>query len=207
MPTPRAGWRLAWPSVKRAPDAEDKLVEALQAGQPARTVDAALDDLLASSSSSTTTAPRLDPQPWVVAHTRGPLTWRLFTLSGRGKALASQAIDTASSSVVSRAESFGGALLSTAVGTLAPRADDPATFDVYVTGAEVAVGAGVDGAGVMKEDTTIKTTTTPAGAPRGWSLRLPISGKGTFRVEYAGRRLRVFRGSGGLAVQVRPGVL
>ena len=93
------------------------------------------------------------------------------------------------------------ALLATAVGTVAPRPNDPATFDVYVTGADLAAWAAVDGAGVAKQPAG-----TAAGQPAR-SVRLPVRGKGTFRVEYAGRRLRVFRGSGGLAVQVRPGVL
>ena len=69
-----------------------------------------------------------------------------------------------------------------------------------VTGVTLEVGAAVDGAG--------RPVTTAAGGKkagaRPWSLRLPIRGAGSFRVEYAGRRLRVFRGSGGLAVQVRP---
>ena len=102
---------------------------------------------------------------------------------------------------MSRAETLGGALLATAVGTVAPRPNDPATFDVYVTGADLAAWAAVDGAGVAKQPAG-----TAAGQPAR-SVRLPVRGKGTFRVEYAGRRLRVFRGSGGLAVQVRPGVL
>ena len=209
-PTPRprpvttlagVSWPPSFIPQKKVPDAEDALVTALQRGDSA-VVDGLLDDLLAAST-TTTSPPRLSSSPWVVAHTRGTLVWRTFTLAGTGRrpALASQAINTSSGSVISRAEAWGGAILSTAVGTVAPRADDPATFDVFVTGASVTVGAGVDGAGVEKAGAGGR------GRGPGWSVRLPIRGKGTFRVEYAGRRLRVFRGSGGLAVQVKPGVL
>ena len=121
---PGAGFRLAWPSIRRpkTPDAEAALMAALEAGDgPA--VDLALDALLLQSAPAA--PPRLDPAPWVVAHTRGPLTWRAF--SGQ-RALASQAIDMGAASVVSRAEAFGGRILSTAVGTVETRAGDPATW-------------------------------------------------------------------------------
>jgi len=169
-------------------------LDAAAAG-PAADVDAAVDALIAAG--RPTTPPALDSDPWAVAYTRGLLGWRAF--AGRG-ALASQAVDLAGGSVLSRAEALGGLLLSEAAGTCTARGGgEPRILDVSVTRVEVGpgprAGGGVDGAG---------RGVGGGGRGPGWRVRLPVRGTGAVSVLYAGADVRVFRGAGGIAVQVRP---
>lgn len=214
-PAPAPAVRWPWTRTARSVEADPRLeaafFEALRqqhrAPRPPTSVDAAVDALIAAgaaaSSSSSTSPPALDPSPWAVAHTSGLLGWRAF--SGR-RALASQAIDLASGTVLSRAEALGGRLLSSAAGTCAARRGSPRTLDVSVTRVEVGPGprsgGRTDGAG--REVGGGGGGRTEKG---GWAVRLPVKGTGAVEVLYAGRDVRVLRGAGGVAVQVRPEAL
>ncbi|XRA99467.1 hypothetical protein NFJ02_07g131670 [Pycnococcus provasolii] len=120
--------------------------------------------------------------PWQVVWSEGTMAWRPIVAKAvqavAGESRAGQAIDVASGDVLNWAELFGARVTITAKGTCKYKRDRmPCAFDVSIVEGMLTFG---DNA----------------------KFDLPISGPGEFEVLYANDKVRIFRSSGGIAVQV-----
>ncbi|CAG9462469.1 unnamed protein product [Pedinophyceae sp. YPF-701] len=122
---------------------------------------------------------------WEAVYTQGPVAWRLWGAGARamGKRDASfQQFEPDGRLVENSGELAGGGVMVRATGRYEPREEPdvlPRTIVAYIEQGAVEVPS------------------------RGWTLPLPIRGKGSFEVAYVDQRIRVFRSPlGSLAVQV-----
>eukprot|EP00854_Cymbomonas_tetramitiformis_P002790 gene2790-3582_t len=121
--------------------------------------------------------------PWEVVWSEGTMAWRALVAKGvqaiAGNCRAGQAFDVEKRQALNFAELFDGRCEITAEGTFTPvteaLAPCPVAFDVAITRGAIIVGTR--------------------------QFDLPISGPGFFEILYGDASVRVFRSSGGLAVQ------
>mmetsp|Transcript_27374 Transcript_27374/g.33254 ORF Transcript_27374/g.33254 Transcript_27374/m.33254 type:complete len:238 (-) Transcript_27374:11-724(-) len=125
--------------------------------------------------------------PWEVVWSEGTMAWRALVAQGvqaiAGESRAGQSFDLEAGTATNFAELFNGRVLITAEGTFTPATPDqeierryPAAFDVRIRSGKINIF--------------------------GKALQLPISGPGYFEVLYGDASVRIFKSSGGVAVQV-----